>query len=347
MSHKDKKVEMRVPAAVGRLVTADAPRDLKVAVASGTFPLGTSDLVLALLFYIRGKDSDIRSLATETLKGLPVSMLKSVVKSSATHPQVLDLVARYRMHQLELMEVVLTHPQVMDQTLIFVAQKAQGGVLSLISGNQQRMATCPELTQAIIDNPKTDLATKLKLGWVDPDTLVEEVPEPIDEDVDVSTLTREDFEAMCRGELTEGEFDDLEPQSKFQMLQELPIAEKIKMALTGDKEWRGLLVKEANRMVAAAVLKNPRVTDPEVVNVARNRTASEELIRIILLNREWMKHYEVKKALVEHPRTPLQKSMKLMENLIEKDLKVLAKSRNVSQPLVNNARRLLMAKSRH
>jgi hypothetical protein len=118
------------------------------------------------------------------------------------------------------------------------------------------------------------------------------------------------------------------------------------MALTGDKEWRNIFLKDANKLVSSAVLKNPRITDGEVLAVAKNKSASEELIRLITLNREWVKSYEIKKALILHPRTPLPKALRYMEILTEKDIKSLAKSRGVSQVIVNNARRMLMAKQR-
>ena len=80
--------------------------------------------------------------------------------------------------------------------------------------------------------------------------------------------------------------------------------------------------------------------------VAKNRASSEELIRIILLNREWVKNYDMKKALIVHPRTPLQHAVRFMAFLTEKDVRELAKSRNVSRAIVNNARRMLMTKKR-
>ncbi|MEA3544280.1 MAG: hypothetical protein U9R69_03560, partial [Thermodesulfobacteriota bacterium] len=80
------------------------------------------------------------------------------------------------------------------------------------------------------------------------------------------------------------------------------------------------------------------------LTVAKNRSSSDELIRIILLNRDWIKLYEMKKLLVIHPRTPLQMAMRFMTFLSEKDIRVLAKSRNVTQAIVNNARRILMTR---
>ena len=124
------------------------------------------------------------------------------------------------------------------------------------------------------------------------------------------------------------------------------VSEKIKMALTGDKEWRTLLIRESNKQVNTAVLRNPRITEGEVLAVAKNRSSSDEMIRIILLNRDWVKNYDMKKALVQHPRTPLQTAMRYMTFLTERDIKELARSRNVTQAIINNARRMLMTKKK-
>ncbi|MDD4456336.1 MAG: hypothetical protein PHC98_01985 [Syntrophotalea acetylenica] len=134
--------------------------------------------------------------------------------------------------------------------------------------------------------------------------------------------------------------------SKYQMSLEMGVADKIKAALTGDKEWRGLLVNDSNRLVSAAVLKNPRITEGEVNAIARNKSSSEELIRLILLNREWTKNYAIKLALIMHPRTPMGNALRFMGALTEKDLKNLVKSREVSPVIANNARRMLMSKNR-
>jgi hypothetical protein len=134
--------------------------------------------------------------------------------------------------------------------------------------------------------------------------------------------------------------------SKYQMTLQMGVAEKIKAAMTGDKEWRGLLINDSNKLVSAAVLKNPRITEGEVSTIARNKSTSEELIRLIMLNREWTKNYGIKLALVMHPRTPLGNALRFMGVLTEKDLKSLVKSREVSPVIVNNARRMLMSKSK-
>jgi hypothetical protein len=88
-------------------------------------------------------------------------------------------------------------------------------------------------------------------------------------------------------------------------------------------------------------MKNPRISDGEVLLVAKNKTSSDELIRIILLNKEWMKNYEIKKALVIHPKTPVPKALRFVSSLTMKDLKSLAKSRQVSNIVMSAGRKEL------
>jgi hypothetical protein len=127
--------------------------------------------------------------------------------------------------------------------------------------------------------------------------------------------------------------------SKYLLAMELKVSEKIKIAMSGDKEWRKILIKDPNKLVHGAVLKNGRCTEGEVVMVAKNKTSSDELVRLILLNREWMKNYEIRKALVTHPKTPLPKALRFISELTLKDLKDLMRSRNVSNAIATTARK--------
>lgn len=129
--------------------------------------------------------------------------------------------------------------------------------------------------------------------------------------------------------------------SKFQISLELKVAEKIKLGMTGDKEWRSLMIKQPNKLIQSAVLKNPRITEGEVLMIANNKSTSEDLVRMILLNKDWMKNYEIKKSLISHPKTPPAKAMRLVPFLTTRDLKHLVKSRQVSTLISNAARKEL------
>jgi hypothetical protein len=156
-------------------------------------------------------------------------------------------------------------------------------------------------------------------------------------------VTPPDNEAPEAGEEEVSE----EFQSKYQMSMGMGVAEKIKMALTGDKEWRSLLIKDSNKLVSGGVVKNPRLTEPEVLGIVKSSLQNDEIIRVICANKEWLKNYQIRKALVENHRTPLPNALRYLAMLTEKDIAGLAKSKNVSTVIATQARRLLLNKEKH
>ena len=79
--------------------------------------------------------------------------------------------------------------------------------------------------------------------------------------------------------------------------------------------------------------------------IAQMRTVNEEVLRIISNNREWMKKYPITKALVMNPRTPLPVAMTHFKRLIESDMKLLMKDRNVPELIRREAKRLVEMKA--
>jgi len=131
----------------------------------------------------------------------------------------------------------------------------------------------------------------------------------------------------------------------LQRLQEMTVSERIKLALRGNRETRMLLIRDSNRMIRRFVLQNPRVGDEEVIAVAKNRSADDELLRIIAESRDWTKNYQVRLSLVTNPKTPLVLSLRFLSGLQERDVRVLAKSKNVSATVANAAKRLVVQKT--
>ncbi|WP_157046215.1 hypothetical protein [Geotalea uraniireducens] len=135
-------------------------------------------------------------------------------------------------------------------------------------------------------------------------------------------------------------------KSKYQLSQQLGVADKIKMALTGDKEWRSILLKDSNKLVSGSVVKNPRITEGEILTISKSNVQNDEIMRVICANKEWVKNYQIRKALVENHKTPLPVALRFMASLTEKDLAFLAKSKNVSSVISTQSRRILMNKSK-
>ena len=122
-------------------------------------------------------------------------------------------------------------------------------------------------------------------------------------------------------------------------LSELSIMERMKLATRGTREQRAVLVRDPNRLVAAAVLGSPKLTESEVEQFAKMANVAEDVLRVIGTNRAWTKNYGVVAGLVRNPKTPLAISMNLLQRINDKDVKLLALDRNVPEPLRIAARK--------
>lgn len=128
---------------------------------------------------------------------------------------------------------------------------------------------------------------------------------------------------------------------KKRLLSSLSVMERIKVAMHGTREQRTVLVRDANRLVAAAVLTSPKLTESEIETFARASNVSDEVLRVIGTNRGWVKSNAIASALVKNPKTPPAISLPLVGRLTERDLKLLVVDRNVPEGLRVAARKLV------
>jgi hypothetical protein len=197
------------------------------------------------------------------------------------------------------------------------------------------------VTAKLAAHPGIESKTLAFLADMRPEKTGNPLPAPVPDTGDA-----EDPDAAEMEEVDEVDEESEHFKTKFQLSMKMEIPEKIKMALIGDKEWRTLMLKDSNNLVSTSVLKNPRITEPEILNVIKTNTNNEEVLRIICRNKEWIKNYQVRKALVLNCKTPLQTSLRLLATLTEKDVGMLAKSRNISSVISTQARKIFLNKKR-
>ncbi|HEV2864793.1 MAG TPA: hypothetical protein VGX48_27610 [Pyrinomonadaceae bacterium] len=125
----------------------------------------------------------------------------------------------------------------------------------------------------------------------------------------------------------------------------MKIKDRMKLGMKGDREARSILIRDSNKLVATAVIHNPRITDQEVEAIAAMRTVNDEVLRIIGMARAWARQYPIIHNLARNPRTPLATAMSILPRLHTKDLKNLGQSRNVSEAVRRQAMRLATART--
>jgi len=124
-------------------------------------------------------------------------------------------------------------------------------------------------------------------------------------------------------------------------LHALTVPQRLKMAMKGSREQRAVLVRDNNRMIAAAVLSSPKLAETEVEAFARMANVSEDVLRTISMNRSWMRRQAVATALVKNPKTPATISLFLLPRMQQRDVKNLAIDRNVPEALRLNAKKMM------
>ena len=175
---------------------------------------------------------------------------------------------------------------------------------------------------------------------------------------DVTAAMREFFQSrgISPGPSVQGEESDLskdvgpepldEPDSGENLsaaqLSAKPIPERLQLAMKGTRGQRAVLIHDPNKLIAAAVMSSPKLTENEVEAFARMANVTEDVLRIIGTNRAWTKNYAVAAALVRNPKTPPGISLNLLARLNDRDLKMLTMDRNVPEALRLAARKYVV-----
>jgi hypothetical protein len=171
------------------------------------------------------------------------------------------------------------------------------------------------------------------------DEAADEEPSEAD-DEDVEAAAGAEKEGGFREELLAAADQSVAHVGALRRLSKMNVAGRIKAAIQGTREERSILIRDPNRVVAAAVLSSPKLTEGDVESVARMTNVSDEVLRQIGTNRLWAKSYAVVAALARNAKTPVGVSLALLPRLSERDVRILSADRNVPEAVRLSARKL-------
>jgi len=159
-------------------------------------------------------------------------------------------------------------------------------------------------------------------GEVDSDQVLIETTQEGDEDLLDETLDRDSVQTK---------------------ISKMSFTQRLKAAMKGNSEMRAILVRDTNKMIAAAVMSSPKLTEQEIETFSRMGSVSEDILRIIAHNRKWMKSYKITLGLTRNPKTPIAISMNLLQRIQQKDLTQMSIDRNIPEPLRIAAKKKVLA----
>ena len=316
--------------------------------ARGALPLEPVELATVLFALSHDPDAEVKSRALESLAGLP-EQVAFVVVEGPTHPAVLSHLARAHCESEPYCERIALNAAADDSTIAYLATLPLRRVVDIVSNNQERLLRSEDIVEALGANTLTGRAVIERiltfLGIDDEEHGKDDMSSDVSAEAAeaaVRSLLGEELGDLAHVLVSDEEIEDEgKADNLFNGIQKMSVMQKIKLARIGGKEARTLLIRDRNKIVSTSVIGSPKITDSEIVTIAKSRNVSDEILRMISTNRDWTKNYQVKSALATNPKCPQPVALKFLNYLQDRDLRSIMKSKDVPSAISAHARRLL------
>jgi hypothetical protein len=127
----------------------------------------------------------------------------------------------------------------------------------------------------------------------------------------------------------------------YQRLRGLTLAEQVKRAHSVDMSERIALERMYGKNVWEPLLRNPRLTAPEVARIARMGLLPRTLLEVIVGNGTWLQVPEVRRALLANPKLSPDQIMRVLRHVPKHELKLAAVQTAYPHAVRDAAKRLL------
>lgn len=347
-----------LPPNMKKHVDPKAPVPLRMMCAKALVPLAPPDMVGALFMLTYDADEKVRATAIESAAKLPDRVLSGALRDEGVQVPVLGWLLDQYWQNDSYAEMLVINSKTPDDAVARAASRCSARTAEIIGNNQLRILREEQILRALVQNP--NVPASLIDGVCDfcvRSGMIVDLPQMKDarvrvfgpEAAEVPPDPGPTAEEVLR-EFGEGATEDGPPLEEGQRLtlakkiMKLSVSEKVKLATKGNKEARGILLRDSNRLVAMAAIRNPRITDGEVLAQVMNKAVNDDVLREIYGDREYIKQYPIKLGLVKNPKTPQAMSMRFLATLRESDVKNLARDKNVPNQVQQLARKMMEKK---
>ncbi|MEX1368761.1 MAG: hypothetical protein AB1Z98_36875 [Nannocystaceae bacterium] len=146
-----------------KVVRPGAAAPLQGMVARGLAPLPPRDLLVALYQLWVTNVPGLSEQSAKTVEGLPLPILSGALRDPGLHPGVLDFIGRKLPRKVEVLELLVKHPGVADDTLVGVSRICPEPICDLISENQDRWLACPAIVESLYQNPSCRMSVAQRM----------------------------------------------------------------------------------------------------------------------------------------------------------------------------------------
>jgi hypothetical protein len=355
--------ELSAAVIIERLEAGILPRDLVETVARGFLPLPQADLVPVLSYLTQQPDPAIAAMAHASLSEIPSRIVHGFASDEHARPDHLALLMRASQDPV-ILEALIRNRAVPDDDVAELARRAEAAVQEIVVINQARILRAPQILDALLQNPHLSAEARRRAletreeffekkarleaaRIVDEDEVDESLPaEPI---ADLLARAAEEdarHPAPQPPAVPESELQqDDKKMTIFTKIMFMTVQEKVLLAYRGGKTERMILVRDHNRLICAAAVRNPRISESEVEAIAGMRMVEDEVLRIIGMRRDWMAKPAIANVLAHNPKAPVGVVLPIVNRLTLRELKNLKDDRNVPEVVRVTARKLFIQRS--
>lgn len=358
--------ELTAAVLIERIAAGEYPREVVATIARGFLPIAQDDLVPVLAYLIITADAEIADLARTSLADVPARILIGFAQNENAGPEYLGMLARATDDDTVL-ETLIRNRALPDAMVAEVARRADAVLQEVIVINHARILRAPEILDALEANARLTPDAKRRIAEVreeffEKKARIEKMHEDaaaemedddgivLDESLIADLLEKAVEEdqgpvAVTAPSLSEAEEGDPEKVSLWGRILKMSVSQKVHLAFKTDKTGRMILVRDRNKLVCSAVMRNPRMSETEVEMIAGMRNVDDEVLRLITTKREWAAKYPIVLALCRNPKAPIGVVLPLINRLTLRDLKALKDDKGVSEVVRTMARKFFLQRS--
>ncbi|HEV2718788.1 MAG TPA: hypothetical protein VG323_02120 [Thermoanaerobaculia bacterium] len=349
-------LELNASSIIERIESGAYPREVLQTIAAGFLPLPQEDLVPVLAFLALGSDVEVAAAARASLAEMP----SRIVVGFAEDPSAPGVHLKYLAHATDdpfVLEALIRNRALPDDVVLQLAGIADPALQEVIVINQARILRAPQILDALLSNPilspearrraietREEFFDKLRPA-------APALPPEDEEDLDYSLSDDAIADLLAKAPdndapKTMPEFSaDVPNRNVFAKIMLMTTKEKVQLAFRCGKTERAILVRDRNKLICSAVMRNPRMTESEIEGIATMRNIDDEVLRIIGTRRDWMAKAPIVNALVHNPKAPVGVVLTLINRLTLRDLKGLKDDKGVAEVVRATARKLFNQRS--
>ena len=342
------------------------PATVMRSAARGALSLPSEEMV-EILVYLSGHHL-FAEQAKLALAGFDQQAMRKVTADPSTPQDVLLYLASPENIRPALVSSLVENPSLPSEKLLELAMSHSHETLDAMVASA-RVRNEPAVLHVLVENPelaedkRAQVQALLSSREPHPASDSQEDILAIDEEVakylteHAAEIAAEESKEFTLADLTEDEQKELKVKkavvdkaerdrmSPLQKIAGLSVGQRVQLGMKGNREERYILIRDGCKLVSAAVLECPKLTDQEVETFAAMKNVQESVLRAIASKRKFMKLYAVVRALSANPRCPIDIGLTMLKSLLVADLRNLSMNKNVSETLRKVALKMYKEKS--